>query len=265
MRRDSSVRARYRWRGPEWAEWSEQNGSRARFDLGIYEPRERVRFHRIRAKDCARPWLGLRFGARPVNSRPVKLDEVEDTAGMLLQLGASRFAHCRRRRRDAGPTLGLRSSCMESQVSCSCGRGLGSGWLRTSTRRRAAPGDLAGDGADVASNQQCPRHLVDSISRQICHRCSGPSHALHVLEIDLEATRASATGQTMRSRAAPRSTTASLKSAFRPAHASITTTGSSRLRSVATRRSRFSPADVRRSSCASSTRSPEAGRCTITD
>ena len=53
-----SVRARYGWRGPEWAEWYYKTGGGAIFDLGIYNLVSVCGF----MDPCkeSRPWLGLR-------------------------------------------------------------------------------------------------------------------------------------------------------------------------------------------------------------
>jgi predicted dehydrogenase len=84
-----SARARYGWRGPDWAEWYYKRGGGAIFDLGIYNivslcgllgPVRRVS-----------AMVGTAVPSRSVQGRDITV-EVEDSAHILLDFGDSRFA-----------------------------------------------------------------------------------------------------------------------------------------------------------------------------
>ena len=168
--------------------------------------------------------VGTAVGTRPVNGRPVTL-EVEDTAHILLDFGRSRFAVV-----STGNVIqDLRSPAIELYGE--------SGVLQLRGE------DFAPDGFERWGNERgaweiyretAPmwpwtdgiRHLVDCIGADR-PPLLGPVHAFHVLEVALAATQASATGRTMRSRAAFRRSTTARSISLRPGHASNTTTGSS--------------------------------------
>ena len=187
-----SVRARYGWRGPEWAEWYYKPGGGAIFDLGIYNLVSVCGFMGSVQRVAA--MVGTAVSTRPVNGRPVKL-EVEDTAHILLDFGDSRFAVV-----STGNVIqDLRSPAIELYGE--------SGVLQLRGEDFAPDGFERWDnerGAWEIYRETAPmwpwtdgvRHLVDCIAADR-PPLLGPVQAFHVLEVALAATQASATGRTI--------------------------------------------------------------------
>jgi predicted dehydrogenase len=187
-----SVRARYGWRGPEWAEWYYKPGGGSIFDLGIYNLVSVCGFMGSVQKVAA--MVGTAVATRPVNGRPVKL-EVEDTAHILLDFGDSRFAVL-----STGNVIQeLRSPAIElygeSGVLQLRGEDFApDGFERWHNDRGAW--EIYRETAPMWPWTDGVRHLVECIEADR-PPLLGPDHALHVLEVALAATQASTAGRTI--------------------------------------------------------------------
>lgn len=187
-----AARARYGWRGPDWAEWYYKDGGGAIFDLGIYNLVSLCGL--IGPVRNVSAMVGTAVKSRPVRGLPVEL-EVEDTAQMILDFGGSCFAVM-----TTGNVIqSLRSPAIELYGDSGVLQLLGEDYAPAGferwhlsdqvweVHREADPLWPWTDGI---------RHMVDCIDLGVSPVMS-PSHAYHVLEVALAAKRASLEGRSV--------------------------------------------------------------------
>jgi predicted dehydrogenase len=185
-----SARARYGWAGPDWAEWFYRPGGGALFDLGIYNLTTLTGWlgpvRRVAAL------TGVAIPERLIQGRPVRV-EADDNAQVLLDFGGGCFAAV-----TTGFTL--------QQY-----RGPGLELFGTEGTVNLLGDDWDPDGYELWQNRagcwQCfkeshpewpwtdgLRHLVECIRAQTPPGLT-PEHAVHVLEVMLQAQAAGSDGR----------------------------------------------------------------------
>jgi predicted dehydrogenase len=187
-----AARARYGWRGPDWADWYYKDGGGAIFDLGIYNLVSLCGL--IGPVRNVSAMVGTAVRSRPVQGRPVDL-EVEDTAQIILDFGGSCFAVM-----TTGNVMqSLRSPAIELYGETGVLQLLGEDYAPAGFERW----HLSADAWEVhrETDPLWPwtdgmRHMVDCIELGATPVMT-PSHAYHVLEVALAAKRASAEGRTL--------------------------------------------------------------------
>jgi predicted dehydrogenase len=185
-----SARARYGWRGPEWAEWYYKPGGGAIFDLGIYNivslcgllgPVRRVA-----------AMVGTAVPSRTVRNRDVAV-EVEDSAHLLLDFGDSRFAVV---------TTGFvitnyRSPAIELYGERGVLQLMGDDWAPNGLERWHDSHDVWEIHRETAPSWPWTdgiRHLVECIESG-AKPVLRPEHAYHALEVAVAAKKASSEGR----------------------------------------------------------------------
>jgi predicted dehydrogenase len=185
-----SARGRYGWAGPDWSDWFYKPGGGALFDLGVYNLTTLTGWlgpvHRVMAM------AGAAVPERVVGNRAIRV-EVEDNAQVLLDFGASCFGT-------------LTASFGIQQY-----RGPGLELFGTEGTLYLLGDDWDPNGYELWQNSagcwQCfnethpdwpwtdgLRHLVECIRDGAPPRVD-PRHALHVLEVMLEAQQSARDGQ----------------------------------------------------------------------
>jgi predicted dehydrogenase len=187
-----TARARYGWRGPEWAEWYYKEGGGAIFDLGIYNLVSLCGF--IGSVKRVSAMVGTAVSTRPVNGRPVRL-EVEDVAHMTLDFGESRFATL-----TTGNVIqDMRSPAIELYGEHGVLQLRGEDFAPDGFERwhgSVGAWEIYRETEPAWPWTDGVRHLVDCVEFGMAPLV-GPEHAYHVLEIALTAKEASATGRTI--------------------------------------------------------------------
>jgi len=200
--RPCSARARYGWAGPWWSEWFYQRGGGCLFDVGVYclttltgllGPAQRVA-----------AMAGVAIAERTVRGRALRV-EAEDNAQVLLDFGQACFAVV-----TTGFTLQqYRSPALELYGTAGTIQMLGDDWDPEGYelwQNSAGSWQVFKETAPDWPWTDGLRHLVECI-----HSGAPPlptaEHALHVLEIMVQAQEAARTGCTLPLRttfAAPR-------------------------------------------------------------
>lgn len=183
------ARGRYGWAGPDWTDWFYKQGGGALFDLGVYNLTTLTGWlgpvRRVMAL------TGVAVPQRCVNGQPIRV-EAEDNAQVLLDFGASCFATV------------MTGFTMQQY------RGPGLELFGTEGTIYLRGDDWDPDGYEIWQNgagcwqyfkethPEWPwtdglRHLVECI-RQRTAPCVTPEHALHVLEVMLQAQASSRDG-----------------------------------------------------------------------
>jgi predicted dehydrogenase len=184
-----SARARYGWAGPWWTEWFYKPGGGCLFDLGVYcltsltgllGPAKRVT-----------AFTGVAIPEREINGRKVRV-EAEDNAQVLLDFGDACFGVV-----TSGFTMQqYRSPALEVYGTTGTLQMLGDDWDPDGYElfqnragcwqvfKETEPGWPWADGL---------RHLVECIHNGTRPLVT-PEHALHVLEIMLQAQQSSRDG-----------------------------------------------------------------------
>jgi predicted dehydrogenase len=184
------ARGRYGWAGPDWTDWFYQRGGGALFDLGVYNLTTLTGWlgpvRRVTAM------AGVAVPQRNVNGRPVHV-EAEDNAQVLLDFGRSCFA------------------TVMTGFTIQQYRGPGLELFGTEGTIYMAGDDWDPDGYEIWQNAagcwqyfketqpEWPwtdglRHLVECIHGRTPLLVT-PEHALHVLEVMLQAQASARDGQ----------------------------------------------------------------------
>jgi predicted dehydrogenase len=186
-----AARGRYGWAGPDWADWFYRPGGGALFDLGVYNLTSLTGW--LGPVQRVSAMAGAAVPERLINGRSV-LVEAEDNAQLLLDFGGSCYA-----------TI-LTGFCVQQY------RGPGLELFGTEGTVYMLGDDWDPDGYELWQNRagcwQCFKetqpdwpwtdglgHLVECIREQR-RPLTTPDHALHVLEVMLEAKAAARDGIT---------------------------------------------------------------------
>ncbi len=185
-----SARGRYGWAGPDWTDWFYKRGGGALFDLGVYNLTTLTGWlgpvRRVMAM------TGVAVAQRIVNGQPIRV-EAEDSAQVLLDFGQSCFATV------------MTGFTMQQY------RGPGLELFGTEGTIYMGGDDWDPDGYEIWQNAagcwQCfketqpewpwtdgLRHLVECIHQRTAPLVT-PEHALHVLEVMLQAQASGRDGQ----------------------------------------------------------------------
>lgn len=190
--RPCSARARYGWSGPSWSEWFYRPGGGCLFDVGVY---------------CLTTLTGLlgpvrRVGAmagiaipeRTVRGRPLRV-EAEDNAQVLLDFGQACFGVV-----TTGFTLQqYRSPALEIYGTEGTVQMLGDDWDPEGYelwQNSAGAWQVFKETAPDWPWTDGLRHLVECIHSG-AKPITTPEHALHVLEVMVQAQEAARSGHTL--------------------------------------------------------------------